>query len=222
MRMSALLRVLLVLVVTAILAPSALTRASAASALASAQPEQLARGEVVLSAALPPGAQTGSMGGTATALVRATPDAVWRVLVDYRRHSGLYPRVVAADVLEDDQGRTLVRYALGVGPFSFRFHVNNYADAAHRRIDWHLADDRRNDLFRASTGYWLLEPDRDGVVLTYAMAARTVLPAFLTRGAERDGLVQTIKAVRERAEREPSTRDTSSAPGSEDAAARRS
>jgi hypothetical protein len=37
-------------------------------------------------------------------------------------------------------------------------------------------------------------------VLTYAMAARTVLPPFLTRGAERDGLVETVRAVRERAE----------------------
>lgn len=40
-----------------------------------------------------------------------------------------------------------------------------------------------------------------GVLLTYAMAARTALPAFLMRGAERDGLVDAVKAVRDRAER---------------------
>ncbi len=40
-------------------------------------------------------------------------------------------------------------------------------------------------------------------MLTYAMAAQTVLPPFLTRGAEREGLVDTIKAVRDRAERGP-------------------
>jgi hypothetical protein len=33
------------------------------------------------------------------------------------------------------------------------------------------------------------------------MAAKTVLPAFLTRGAARDGLVDTVKAVRHRVER---------------------
>jgi hypothetical protein len=38
------------------------------------------------------------------------------------------------------------------------------------------------------------------VLLTYAMAARTVLPGFLTRGVERGGLVETLKAVRQRAE----------------------
>ncbi len=41
------------------------------------------------------------------------------------------------------------------------------------------------------------------MVLTYAMAAHTVLPAFLTRGSERDGLVATVKAVRDRAEQSP-------------------
>jgi hypothetical protein len=38
------------------------------------------------------------------------------------------------------------------------------------------------------------------VLLTYAMAARTMLPSFVTRSAERDGLVETLKAIRERAE----------------------
>jgi hypothetical protein len=32
------------------------------------------------------------------------------------------------------------------------------------------------------------------------MAARTVLPAFVTRAAERDGVVATLKAVRDRVE----------------------
>ena len=88
-----------------------------------------------------------------------------------------------------------------VGPFSFGFHVNNYPDRANNRLDWRLAQGRPNGLFRDTWGYWEVQPDTRGVLLTYAMAARTVLPRFLTRGAERDGLVETIKAVRERAER---------------------
>lgn len=153
-----------------------------------------------MSPALPPGADVGALGGTVSVLVHASPDTVWQVLVDYPGHTGLFPRVIGAQVLEHVDRRTLVRYVVAVGPFSFGFHVNNYSDPDHRRLDWRLANDRRNDLFRASTGYWRIEPHPDGVVLTYAMAARTVFPAFLTRGAERDGLVETIKAVRERAE----------------------
>jgi ribosome-associated toxin RatA of RatAB toxin-antitoxin module len=192
--------VLSLMLVTA-LAPSADT-----AVVLERTPEQdarLARGEVVVSPALPPGADIGALGGTVAALVHASPDAVWDVLVDYPSHSGLFPRVVGAQVLESAGRRTLVRYVIAVGPFSFGFHVNNYPDPGHRQLDWRLADDRRNDLFRASSGYWRLEPHRDGVVVTYAMAARTFLPAFLTRGAERDGLVETIKAVRGRAEQRP-------------------
>jgi ribosome-associated toxin RatA of RatAB toxin-antitoxin module len=168
-------------------------------------PPDLARrldlGEVVVLDLLPAGGggQPGQ-GGTALTVVHAAPDVVWNVLVDYPRHRGLYPRVVGAEVLEADSGHALVRYAVGVGPFSFRFHVANYADATRRRLAWQLDRTRPNGLFEDSWGYWQIEPHTRGALVTYAMAARVNLPAFLTRGAERDGLVETLRAVRDRAE----------------------
>jgi hypothetical protein len=163
---------------------------------------RLDSGEVVLLDRLPPGGGGGlGAGGTALSVVHATTGAVWRVLLDYQGHAGLYPSVIRADVLESDGSRALVRYVIKVGPFSFGFHVNNYPDRANNRLDWRLAQGRPNGLFRDTWGYWEVQPDASGVLLTYAMGARTVLPSFLTRGAERDGLVETIKAVRERAER---------------------
>ena len=165
---------------------------------------RLDSGEIVLLDRLPPGGGGGlGEGGTALSVVHATAGAVWRVLLDYPGHAGLYPSVVRADVLESDASRALVRYVIKVGPFSFGFHVDNYADRANNRIDWRLAQGRPNGLFRDTWGYWEVQPDAGGVLLTYAMGARTVLPRFLTRGAERDGLVETIKAVRARAERRP-------------------
>ncbi len=168
--------------------------------LTAEQRHRLETGDVIVLDVLPPGAAKGSMGGTGIALVKASPEAVWHVLVDYSRHSGLYPRVVKAEIIESDSDRALVRYVVGVGPFSFGFHVNNYPDATHRHLDWRLEHDRPNDLFKESSGYWQIDPQSGHVILTYAMAARTVLPAFLTRGAERDGLVETLRAVRKRAE----------------------
>lgn len=171
--------------------------------LSSDQLHRLDRGEVILLDVLPPGGSAESdRGGTAMAVVQASPDAVWRVLVDYPGHRGLYPRVVGAEVLEADAEHALVRYVIGVGPFSFGFHVQNYADPARRRIEWHLDHARPNSLFRESWGYWQIDPYRTGAVVTYAMAARVVLPEFLTRGTERDGLVETVKAVRDRAEQQ--------------------
>lgn len=170
------------------------------SVLSPAQLARLERGEILVLDLLPPGGTGEGHGGTAIAKIHASADRVWKVLVDYHGHRGLYPRVVEAQVLEADADHALVRYVVGVGPFSFGFHVNNFPRPAQRRIEWRLAHERPNDLFRDSWGYWEIEPRGDAVVVTYAMAARTVLPTFLTRGAERDGLVATVKAVRERAE----------------------
>lgn len=168
------------------------------------QQRRLEGGEVVVVDELPPGGMTrGSQGGTGMSLIHASPETVWQVLVNYEHHPGIYPRVVRAQVLESDPDHALVRYIIGVGPFSFGFHVDNYVDEGRRRIVWRLAQERRNDLFRDSWGYWQIDLQPQGVLLTYAMAARTVLPGFLTRGAERDGLVETLRAVRERAEHLP-------------------
>jgi ribosome-associated toxin RatA of RatAB toxin-antitoxin module len=171
--------------------------------LSSDQRLRLDRGEVVLVDVLPRGGrEPADQGGTALARIQASPDAVWQVLTDYPGHRGLYPRIVSVDVLEADPRRALLRYTLGIGPFSFGFHVSTVLDPARWRISWQLDHGRANNLFRDTWGYWEIEPSGAGVVLTYAMAARTILPAFVTRGIEREGLVETVKAVRERAERE--------------------
>jgi ribosome-associated toxin RatA of RatAB toxin-antitoxin module len=169
--------------------------------LSSDEQRRLERGEVVLVNVLPPGGtKKASQGGTVLTLVHASPGAVWQVLVDYERHAGLYPRVVDARILKADGDQALVRYVVGIGPFSFGFSVRNYPDEARRRLAWRLAQEERNDLFRDTWGYWQIDPRPPAVLVTYAMAARTVLPAFLTRNAEREGLVETVRAVRERAE----------------------
>jgi ribosome-associated toxin RatA of RatAB toxin-antitoxin module len=183
-----------------VLACASAAIAAPPSGLSDDQHRRLAAGEVILLDTLPPGAGRATQGGTVLTVVHAPAETVWGVLVDYARHSGLYPRVVGAQVVEADAQHALVRYVVGVGPFSFGFHVNNYPDSARRRLVWRLAEDRSNDLFRESSGYWQVDGGRDTALLTYAMAARTILPSFLTRGAERDGLVETVKAVRKRAE----------------------
>src|SRR5256885_9758852 len=53
-------------------------------------------------------------------------------------------RVTSAEVLEVDADHALVRYVIGLGPFSFGFHVNNYPDEACGRLVWRLDRDRAN------------------------------------------------------------------------------
>jgi ribosome-associated toxin RatA of RatAB toxin-antitoxin module len=172
------------------------SRAASLRAFSDDERRRLAAGEVLLQDTLPPGASKEARGGTAFAVVRASPDEVWRVLVDYPGHVRYYPRVVAAEVVESSARRVVVRYEVGVGPFSFNFHMDKYPDPQRRRIEWRLAEGRGHGMFRENSGYWQVdEADRTSLV-TYAIAVRTMLPTFVTLGAERDSLLDTITSMR--------------------------
>jgi hypothetical protein len=164
--------------------------------LSTDQQRRLAAGEVVVLDTLPPGASTSARGGTAVGLVRAAPDRVWPVLIDYRGHPRYYPRVVSAELVEADAQHAVVRYEVTVGPFSFAFHMIKYPDPVRRRIEWHLDATHANNFFRENTGYWQVEPAEGGSLVTYAIAVRTILPGFVTLGAEQESLVDTIKKLR--------------------------
>ena len=164
--------------------------------LSNDQQRRLAAGEVIVLDALPPGGSTSARGGTGVAIVRASPERVWGVLVDYRGHSRFYPRVVAVEVLEATERHALVRYEVGIGPLSFGFHMNKYPDPVRRRIEWQLADGRANSLFRENSGYWQVDQREGGSQVVYAIAVRTILPAFATFGTERTSIVDTINGLR--------------------------
>ena len=164
--------------------------------LSADQQHRLAAGEVVVLDTLPPGASTSAGGGTAVGLMRAAPERVWPVLVDYRGHPRYYPRVVSAELIEADAKQALVRYEVGVGPFSFGFHMIKYPDPVRRRIEWHLDAKHANNFFKENSGYWQVDPAEGGSVVTYAIAVRTIVPGFLTGGAERQSLVDTIMRLR--------------------------
>ena len=164
--------------------------------LSADQQRRLVAGEVVLLDTLPPGASASARGGTAVGLVRAAPDRVWPVLVDYRGHPRYYPRVVSAELVEADAQHAVVRYEVTVGPFSFAFHMIKFPDPVRRRIEWHLDATHPNNFFKENTGYWQVQPAEGGSLVTYAIAVRTVLPGFLTLGSERGSLVETIKRLR--------------------------
>lgn len=165
-------------------------------ALTPEQQKRLAVGEIVVLDTRPPGASPGAGGGTAVAVVPAPVERVWAVLTDYPGHPRYYPGVESAEVLEASGPRVLVRYTVRVGFFSFRFHMNKVADRAHRRIEWHLAEDRANGLLRENSGYWLVEARPGGSLVTYSIAVRSYLPGFLTAGSEQQSLVETVSGLR--------------------------
>ena len=159
---------------------------------------RLAAREVVVIDAMPPGASPTALGGTAVALMRAPPGQVWRVIVDYPGHPRYYPRVTSAEVVEIDGLHAIVHYRIAVGPFSFGVDMNKVPDHRRRRVEWRLAEGRSHGLFLENSGYWQVDPGEtaDASIVTYAIAVRTMLPGFVTRGAERASLVDTVSALR--------------------------
>jgi ribosome-associated toxin RatA of RatAB toxin-antitoxin module len=159
---------------------------------------RLAAGDVVVTDALPPGASPAARGGTAVAILRASPEQVWRVIVDYRGHPRYYPRVTSADVVEANERHVIVHYRVAVGPISFGFYMEKYPDPGRRRVEWHLAEGRPHGLFRENSGYWQVDPTdaRDASLVTYAIAVRTMMPGFVTGSAESASLAETVTSLR--------------------------
>ena len=174
--------------------------------LSDEQRTRLRAREILVTDTMPPGASESARGGTALALVGAAPEQVWRVLTDYPGHPRYYPRVTATEVVERDARRVVVRYQVGVGPFSSSFHMDKFPDERRRRIDWHLAEGRSHGFFRENSGYWQVDPAEADSLVTYAIAVRTSLPAVLTRSSERASLTDTVVALRKLVEGEAGAR----------------
>lgn len=179
--------------------------AAAGFSLSRQELRALRTGEILFRPEVPPSRNgAAGIGGTAVAYLRSDTDKVWEILLDFSGHTGLFPRVKETRVIEKTDERTLVSYRVTVGLFSFRLFINNYADAKAHMLRWELDQSRDSDLFRDHWGYWKLDQLGDGVLVTYAMGARTTLPTFLTRGAGQTGTVETVKALKARVEgREP-------------------
>ena len=197
---AAVLRVLLAL---ALLAGGLLAAAPASlRELSEDDRKRLKAGDVLVADTLPRGASESARGGTALGLVRASPEQVWRVLIDYPGHPRYYPRVVAAEVVGRSERGVLVRYEVGLGLFSFGFHMEKFPDERRRRIDWHLAEGYSHGRFRENSGYWQVDAADADSLVTYAHAVRTLLPGFVTRSAERESLTETVVALRKLVEAE--------------------
>ncbi|HEU5197068.1 MAG TPA: hypothetical protein VFW70_20185, partial [Methylomirabilota bacterium] len=69
-------------------------------------------------------------------------------------------------------------------------------DERRRHIDWRLAEGRSHAFFRENSGYWQVDPAEADSLVTYAIAVRTSLPAFVTRSSERASLTDTVVALR--------------------------
>ena len=187
--------------IVAVLLLSAATSASTYTPVLSGDEQRrVDAGAIVVLDVLPPGASASAQGGTAVALVCASPADVWAIVADWPGHTRLYPRITAAEVVSSDVSRVRVHYTVGIGPFSFQAFIDKFPDPEHRRSTWHLAEDESNTLFSESIGYWQIDAAGAGSQVTHGVGTRTIVPAFLTRGSQRQSLITTVQNLRMRAQ----------------------
>ncbi|MGH9247542.1 MAG: SRPBCC family protein [Acidimicrobiales bacterium] len=120
--------------------------------------------------------------------ISASPEQIWRVLVDFERYPHWAPDLKEALVLaHDHEGRgTSVRFrAAAMGRSTSYTLAYDYADAP-RRMSWHLA---QGDIMRRLDGAYELhpvadDPDSTDVVYTLTVELILPLPGFVKRRAE--------------------------------------
>ena len=171
--------------------------------LSASQRQRLEAGAIVVLDTLPPEASKSALGGPAVATVCAPVSEVWAILVDWKNHTTIYPRITRAEVTHTDASRVRVHYTLSIWPVSFDIFMDKYPDAAHHRVQWRLAQDQPSRFFLENSGYWQVDEAGAESVVTYAVGTRTIMPAFMTRESHRDSLVSTVEALRKRATKSP-------------------
>jgi hypothetical protein len=168
------------------------------------QREGLAAGEVIVQPLAPTdGAGVATRG---IAVVQAPPTRVWPVVRDCGEFSQFMPRVKESAQLEREGGSSICRTVMGT-PFPFpdlfvevRSVEQTLPDGGFRR-HWTLL---RGD-FERNQGAWTVLPwgDRsEQSLLVYESdaKAKTIVPDFIQRAAQRETLPGGMRAIRLRVE----------------------
>ena len=183
-----------ILLASAVVTGGLVTRAGAAGspALTAEQQQRLADGEIIVLDTRPPAPARAR--AVARRRHRAGPWSRLGVLTDYPRHPRYYPKVVDAAVLEVSGARVIVRYTVRIGIFTFRFHMRKVSDplAGGSNGAWMRTGPRP---VRENSGYWLVEAHPGGSLVTYAIAVRSYVPAFLTAGERAGSLARRSTAA---------------------------
>ena len=135
-----------------------------------------------------------------TALVAASPDKCWSVVLDFERYPEWARDVKEATVrARDDQGRpSRVEYRASALGRSTHYTLAYDYSQAPRRVTWSLVD---GDIMRLVDGAYTFEAEGTGTKVTYSLAIELVvpLPGFVKRRAE-VRILNSLKELKNRAE----------------------
>jgi hypothetical protein len=164
-------RVAVAIATLASLAPPAIADAGAAGDEFSADElVRLERGELLQRRATSERGDLRLIGGTSWQVIDASPDAVWRALLDTAHYPRMLPQVSEAKLVRQaGEDRTLyLRHGGAIAPTSYYLDV--HVERATRSITFHI-DESRPSSIRAASGFYSLRPYRGRSLLVYGVMA---------------------------------------------------
>lgn len=136
-----------------------------------------------------------------TALVAATPERCWEIVLDFERYPEWARDVKEATVrARDDQGRaSRVEYRASALGRSTHYTLEYDYSGLPARLSWHLVE---GDIMRALDGAYSMVTVDGGTQVFYEIDIELVvpLPGFVKRRAEARILIDAVKELKTRAE----------------------
>jgi ribosome-associated toxin RatA of RatAB toxin-antitoxin module len=100
-------------------------------------------------------------------VVKAKPEQVFRILVDYENAPSVFPHLKKCHVLEDHGATKIVQHQVQPsGPFGTYNYILEVKEIPNKSLEWH----RVKGDFKEVDGYWKLEPSEGGhhTIVTYS------------------------------------------------------
>ena len=163
-----------------------------------AQRASLANGDVVIEDVTN---AEGISGLRAAFLLKARPEAIWNLLVDYKDFREIFPNVEELWVLEQNEKGARVRYRIRAAWMTFLYTLQRDYEEPGRRLTWRRVDGD----FKHITGQWSIRKWSDDehqlVIYESFLDVGYQIPTALVRSGAAKEIRNTVRLMRLRLER---------------------
>lgn len=144
--------------------------------------------------------EEGIHGLRAAFLVKARPEAVWNLLIDYKHFREVFANVEALWVLEENQKGARVRYRIRAAWMNFHYTLQRDYEEPGRRLTWRRVEGD----FKSIAGEWVIRKGPDDehqlVVCESFVDVGFLIPTALVRDRAAGDMQNTVRRMRQQLE----------------------
>lgn len=144
--------------------------------------------------------EEGVHGLRAAFLIKARPEEVWNLLVDYKRFRDIFPSVEELRVLEENRQGARVHFRIRAAWMDFQYTLERNYEQPGRRLTYRRVE---GDL-KSVSGEWVIlkgpDDERQLVVCISFVDVGFLVPTALVRNRAADDLRDTARRMRQQLE----------------------